>query len=340
MKRSRQSAVFCAVLVTALAGGGAAAAAETQQASDATQGVVEETIQRELGNPARPTETTRDHVVGETSSGTVVLPRSAGEPVQFLNSADEMVLEITLPASSSREPARTVMPGQLSFEGTAESTDTIVQLNDRANASASILAVMHDADAPSRHTYEIDVAEGTELRLHPSGAVELHDTRGTDPGDDTAVAVVDAPWAYDANGNTVPAEFELDGSTLVLQVDHRGAAYPVVADPDVTTNCGWTTCSIYWSRARTQAINSWTALIGPGNALLSFGCHYAPAGADEAACMVVGGGSSASPVTLTALGVILHSADANNACFKITRTRGTAIPTYVSTNQGTYCTNV
>ena len=43
----------------------------------------------------------------------------------------------------------------------------------------------------------------------------------------------DAPWAYDANGNSVPTHFEVSGNKLTQVVEPTSeTAYPIVSDPD------------------------------------------------------------------------------------------------------------
>ena len=61
--------------------------------------------------------------------------------------------------------------------------------------------------------------------MHPDGSVRFFDTDGNE------VAGILAPWAVDADAKMVPTHYTLDGTTLVQTVDHRRAAYPVVADP-------------------------------------------------------------------------------------------------------------
>ncbi len=47
------------------------------------------------------------------------------------------------------------------------------------------------------------------------------------------MASITAPWAIDADGQTLATEYEVDGNTITQVVDTRGAAFPVVADPDI-----------------------------------------------------------------------------------------------------------
>jgi putative amidase-like protein len=49
------------------------------------------------------------------------------------------------------------------------------------------------------------------------------------------LAVIDAPWAVDANGQSVPVSLGFDGTTVTMTVDHHSGnyAYPIIADPDL-----------------------------------------------------------------------------------------------------------
>jgi len=51
--------------------------------------------------------------------------------------------------------------------------------------------------------------------------------------DGAPIAQLATPWARDANGRDVPTRFEIDGTTVVQVVEHRGAgfAYGITADP-------------------------------------------------------------------------------------------------------------
>lgn len=45
------------------------------------------------------------------------------------------------------------------------------------------------------------------------------------------VTAVAPAWALDANGESVPTQYRIEGTTLVQVIDHHGATYPVVGDP-------------------------------------------------------------------------------------------------------------
>jgi len=53
----------------------------------------------------------------------------------------------------------------------------------------------------------------------------------------TIVAAVEAPWATDAAGKSLPTSYTVKGNHIVQDVDTTGAAFPVVADPHISF--GW-----------------------------------------------------------------------------------------------------
>ncbi|WP_419925380.1 phospholipase A2 [Candidatus Poriferisocius sp.] len=66
-------------------------------------------------------------------------------------------------------------------------------------------------------------------------------------GDDSVIGYIDVPWAYDANGNTVPITQTITRDSITLTVHHMNAAYPIYADPtyyNIHCNNGY---SISWS---------------------------------------------------------------------------------------------
>jgi hypothetical protein len=82
-------------------------------------------------------------------------------------------------------------------------------------------------------------------------------------GDNTngfVVAVVDAPWARDAEGKLVPAVLDVDGDVLTMHVDHRQAdiAYPVVADPDLIDCVAIAPCGRYDGAAAAAYTRKWS----------------------------------------------------------------------------------
>ncbi|MCY0987227.1 hypothetical protein OV203_08840 [Nannocystis sp. ILAH1] len=267
------------------------------------------------------------------------IPKDPGRPIALRDPTGRAMFSLHLPEAIAAGPGAAAAPGRVVYRGAAPDTSALVQVNQtEAIASFSVLTIIDGPAAPDAFTFTLEVPEGITLELLASGAIELREsTSDATTADDTALAVIDPPWARDAEGQAVPARYTLDGHELTLHVDHHGASYPVIADPAVTTNCGFASCSIYWSRVTTKEIFNHMDSMGPGGALAAFGCPHAPSGADRVACLAVAVGGAASPISLVALGHIIANAAINNKCLKITRTRGAGVPTYVSTNNGKYC---
>lgn len=58
-------------------------------------------------------------------------------------------------------------------------------------------------------------------------------------------AAIAPPWAHDAAGKAVPTHYEIDGTTLVQVVEHKGGnySYGITADP----HWGWVHIHRVWS---------------------------------------------------------------------------------------------
>ncbi|MBP8181612.1 MAG: hypothetical protein KAZ88_11535 [Acidimicrobiia bacterium] len=102
------------------------------------------------------------------------------------------------------------------------------------------------------------------LRKAADGSVKVQ-FRINKPGEGPTlldVATIESPWAIDANGRSVRTEYIVHDNKVTQRVmAQRGqVAYPIVADPTLTTdfgelNCGWSSCKWYWTQSATWAIN-------------------------------------------------------------------------------------
>jgi hypothetical protein len=78
------------------------------------------------------------------------------------------------------------------------------------------------------------------------------------------VTAVAPPWALDANAQSVPTGYRIEGTTLVQVIDHHGAAYPVVGDPN--WDVFWNRVAIYFNRAEIKTIkdSGWSTPVVSG----------------------------------------------------------------------------
>lgn len=124
--------------------------------------------------------------------------------------------------------------------------------------------VINTPTAPSEYKFMVGDTN-TKLSLNKNGSVTVKNAAGEQ------VNNILPPWAKDATGKSLPTSYTVAGNTLLQKVDHRGAAYPVVADPEF--GCGVPWCSIYFDRGETAAIASGGSL---GRQYISAACQAAP----------------------------------------------------------------
>jgi hypothetical protein len=195
--------------------------------------------------------------------GVRALPPSAGKP-GFVVPVGQGSSTLTLtplrvaPRSNGhlravREAPATARPGAIAAGALVQDdpwqqTDLYYLTTD---VRAQMLFELRDASAPT--TFDLAVA------LPPGARLISNDVLGAlfvvDQHEDV-IGVFAKPWAVDADGMAVPTSFEIRGNTLRQHVEHRGAAYPVGADPQYTW--GWVTGTAYYSRRETKDMMSWT----------------------------------------------------------------------------------
>ncbi|WP_250888149.1 hypothetical protein [Rhodococcus sp. WY5] len=86
--------------------------------------------------------------------------------------------------------------------------------------------LIHDATSSHEAEIPVDVPPGGHMNVNSDGSVTVFDADGN------TVSVVAAPWAYDANGNPVPTDYEVRDGRLIQKVyADEATAYPILADP-------------------------------------------------------------------------------------------------------------
>ena len=135
-------------------------------------------------------------------------------------------------------------------------TQTDVSVQPLVSGGVRMMVVANSASSPTEYRFTMGDPGAVTLKLEVSGGVSVADASGGDVG------YVAPPWAQDANGKAVPTSFTVDGNTLVQHVNHKGAAYPVVADPSFQGDCGYVTCTLRLNRAMTKNARDAGAIIG------------------------------------------------------------------------------
>ena len=104
-----------------------------------------------------------------------------------------------------------------------------------------------------QRSYEIEADGKVELSIdQPSGALLVK-------VDGVNTALINAPWAHDANGQSLPTHYEVEGNvfTQVVETDGLDVSYPITADPRV--NWGIVSGHVYFSKEETRRMAASTA---------------------------------------------------------------------------------
>lgn len=158
---------------------------------------------------------------------------------------------------------------------------------DALNDGARISSVLESAEADHSVSYEVEIPDGYRLEPQPDGSIEIVSPAVKLPdGGSVAVAVgsFERPWALDANGQSVPTHYVVDGDVITQVIAaHPDAAYPLVADPRVDLK--WYRIILYFSKSETRTI----ANGGWGAATIAGICTAAGGPALGAGCLAISG---------------------------------------------------
>lgn len=138
---------------------------------------------------------------------------------------DGQRVRIAIVTAGEDRLATVVRPSLRVFVGADTDTDVMAQTT---MAGVRFVTVLHGPDAPEEFRFPIRLGEGLTLDGTPSGGYDVvHERFGA------TVGRFYAPRGCDSLYRTIPAEYRLDGSDIVMSVRHRDAdaLYPVLADP-------------------------------------------------------------------------------------------------------------
>ncbi len=256
--------------------------------------------------------------VQDGGSSVTTLPEDTAGAIE-LATADG-TLRFGLPGAARNAVGQAAADGTVVYANAATSTDVAAQaLSD----GVRVQAVLQDNAAPSRFTYALP--DSVVPVLNEDGSVVLFDSPETDDTVPPVAGIIDAPWAKDAAGVTVPTHYEVDSGRLVQVVEHRnaGTTYPVVADPKITAGITGTPYGpgayINLTGAEMKAIATAVAAVtGLSAAAICGGATKLPAGPAKAAailCTAVGGVTVKQVFTSIAK-IYSNKKYAGNSCYQ------------------------
>lgn len=156
----------------------------------------------------------------------MTIPSDASEPVSLGDEGFAISPVLTEPAN----PARSLDGEDVQYFETQKDSDLIVS---PLAAGVELFSLLRSAESPEELRFEIALPAGAELREDAKGGAEV-----VREGD--RLIRIPAPLAFEAQGADVPVAMQVEGSSLVLTVEHRGRdlAYPLLVDPQAV-NENW-----------------------------------------------------------------------------------------------------
>ena len=183
--------------------------------------------------------------MGAEGSDMLSVPADPTDPISMTRSGGANV-GVSLPGTPSHGKAAGA--GMVLFEDVDKDTDVLVQ--PQKDTGVRVLTVINGPQAPTQFDYDLKLADGHKLFQMQDGRVDA---------EDSAIALIESPWAYDARGNAVPVSYTTSGSVLTLNVAHDDTtAYPVLADPVFTW--GIMTGTAYFNRIETYNIGTYSVI--------------------------------------------------------------------------------
>jgi hypothetical protein len=182
------------------------------------------------------------------------------------NSTADVTMPVALEDGATVDVIEVTPSGQA--EGVKIDGDTVAYPNAELDTDVALVSTLTGIEtfhqlrsdrAPEDLLLDVAVPGGASLEATPSGGVNVVDADGL-------VASISPATAVDAQGEPVPAGLAIDGSAVVIHVDHQDAdvAYPILVDPFVEEDWahnGTTNTTGTWFHQNAAAIaglNRWS----------------------------------------------------------------------------------
>ncbi len=273
----RRRAVLAVVGLVAASVGVAVAPVAAADAVVATETGDALEVAGSLVADAAPVADVGDSFVATVAGSDVELPADPAEPLVLDGPGGE--ISVDLPVVPGGGDGVVDDSGAVVYESDGSPVSFAAQAT--ADGGMQVLVVIEGPDAPTEYRFDLTLPAGAALQTTPEGGAEVVGADGR------VVSIVAPAWALDANGTQVPTRYRIEGTTLVQVIDHHGATYPVVGDPN--WNVFWNRVAIYFNRAETKTIkdSGWSTAVVSGICLAAGGGPASPFGvAMAAACAV------------------------------------------------------
>ncbi|MDX3538476.1 hypothetical protein PV721_29845 [Streptomyces sp. MB09-01] len=243
-----KSSVHAAPLTTALIAGTVipAFAASGSAVSTADQAVA--AVQRATGTTDVAGDSTKGTVMATDRGSVIVTTPARAKRRVSVAASDGSAVTLGLPATVDAV-GTTSAAGTTVYPHAAAHTDLATQATVGGGARA--LVTLRDAAAPTTQRFDLGLPEGASLVADGNGGYDIVTSAGG--AGLVARGHIDAPWAKDTNGKSVPTRYSLEGDTLIQTIE-TGAdtVFPVVADLHYTW--GIVSGTVYFNRNETKVL--------------------------------------------------------------------------------------
>ena len=194
----------------------------------------------------------------ETENGLVEvqIPESVDEPIQV---GDEGIA-IKLAGAAEDRLAQPLGDENVFASEVLPDTDMLVS---PIATGVEIFNILRSENSPETLRFEVQMPDGAELRSDGEWGAEV--VRGGE-----VLTTVPEPVALDAQGTDVPVDLQVEGSSLVLSVDHREGDYamPILLDPILENGENWNLGQ------NLETLNNWAFNTNSGSMFGSTSCIY------------------------------------------------------------------
>lgn len=195
------------------------AVADPNQDPESTVAIVERAVQLAEGP-----QTARSYSTEQSDASSGISLPSQVDPSATIRTEDTGTMSIAPPSGATSHHEAAALT-------TADSTVVTQQVDENTIRHSAVL----DEHSSNKQEYVLTSDEDFKLELTDSGSIDI-----VHPSDSGRLVTgqIAAPWAIDADGKSLPTEYDIEGSKVTQVVDTSNAAFPVVADPKLTYGQG------------------------------------------------------------------------------------------------------
>jgi hypothetical protein len=204
------------------------------------------------------------------------------------------------------------------FENVSTATDAEIR---SVPGGAQLLSVMQSPSASSTQRYNVDLPTGVTLSELEDGGYLMVDETGE------SVGRIDAPWAKDASGQSLPTAYTLQGNVLTQTTNTAGAVFPVVADPKISFGLR---IYVRYSRAEVREFKARNALVA-ATTLMGVACGKIPIGWLKVGCL-----ASVAMASSSVLGTFKDAAN-RDRCVELKFNYQAILMEWSSRARGSWC---